>query len=70
VRIGILHTHWVLVVMDQCARRIVGFGVHRGVVDGVALCQISIERFAAKGRRLTSARTMIRCTDSTNGRRI
>jgi transposase InsO family protein len=28
---------WVLVVMDQWTRRIVGFGVHRGVVDGVAL---------------------------------
>jgi putative transposase len=36
----VLHTHWVLVVMDQCTRRIVGFGVHRGVVDGVALCQM------------------------------
>jgi putative transposase len=33
-------THWVLVVMDQWTRRIVGFGVHRGVVDGVALCQM------------------------------
>ena len=37
---AVLHTHWVLVVMDQCTRRIVGFGVHRGVVDGVALCQM------------------------------
>jgi putative transposase len=37
---AILHTHWVLVVMDQWTRRIVGFGVHRGVVDGVALCQM------------------------------
>jgi putative transposase len=37
---AILHTHWVLVVMDQCTRRIVGFGVHRGVVDGVALCHM------------------------------
>jgi putative transposase len=35
-----LHTHWVLVVMDQCTRRIVGFGVHRGVVAGAALCRI------------------------------
>ena len=26
--------------MDQCTRRIVGFGVHRGVVDGVALCRM------------------------------
>ena len=37
---AVLHTHWVLVVMDQWTRRIVGFGVHRGVVDGVALCQM------------------------------
>jgi transposase InsO family protein len=26
--------------MDHWTRRIVGFGVHRGVVDGVALCRI------------------------------
>jgi putative transposase len=37
---AVLHTHWVLVVMDQFTRRIVGFGVHRGVVDGVALCRM------------------------------
>ena len=37
---AVLHTHWVLVVMDQWTRRIVGFGVHRGVVDGVALCRM------------------------------
>ena len=37
---AVLRTHWVLVVMDQWTRRIVGFGVHRGVVDGVALCQM------------------------------
>jgi transposase InsO family protein len=35
-----LRTHWVLVVMDQFTRRIVGFGVHRGAVDGVALCRM------------------------------
>jgi putative transposase len=34
---AILVTHWVLVVMDQCTRRIVGVGVHRGAVDGVGL---------------------------------
>jgi len=32
--------HWVLVVMDQYTRRIVGFGVHAGAVDGVALCRM------------------------------
>ena len=37
---AILRAHWVLVVMDQCTRRIVGFGVHRGVVDGVGLCRM------------------------------
>ena len=37
---AVLRTHWVLVVMDHCTRRIVGFGVHRGVVDGVALCRM------------------------------
>jgi len=30
----------VLVVTDQCTRRIVGFGVHRGAVDGVGLCRM------------------------------
>ena len=33
-----LRTYWVLVVMDQFTRRIIGFGVHNGIVDGVALC--------------------------------
>jgi transposase InsO family protein len=37
---AILRTHWVLVVMDQFTRRIVGFAVHRGVVDGLALCRM------------------------------
>src|ERR1700687_338888 len=35
-----LRTHWVLVVMDQHTRRIIGFGVHSGTVDGVALCRM------------------------------
>ncbi len=35
-----LRTYWVLVVMDQYTRRIIGFGVHAGVVDGLALCQM------------------------------
>jgi transposase InsO family protein len=35
-----LRTHWILVVMDQFTRRIVGFGIHRGIVDGVALCRM------------------------------
>jgi putative transposase len=35
-----LRMHWILVVMDQFTRRIVGFGIHRGIVDGVALCRM------------------------------
>ena len=35
-----LRTHWVLLVMDQFTRRIIGFGVHSGTVDGVALCRM------------------------------
>jgi transposase InsO family protein len=35
-----LRTYWILVVMDQFTRRIVGFAVHRGAVDGAALCRM------------------------------
>ena len=35
-----LRAYWVLVVMDQCTRRIIGFGVHAGKVDGVGLCRM------------------------------
>ena len=35
-----LRTHWVLVVMDQYTRRIIGFGVHRGMVDGWGMCRM------------------------------
>ena len=48
-----LRTHWVLVVMDQYTRRIIGFGVHAGKVDGVALyrmfnCAIRLHRWLPK----------------------
>ena len=36
----LLKTHWVLVVMDQFSRRIIGFGVQAGEVDGSALCRM------------------------------
>src|SRR5215468_219644 len=35
-----LQTYWVLIVMDQYTRRIVGFGIQCGVVDGLALCRM------------------------------
>ncbi len=35
-----LKTHWVMVVMDQFTRRIIGFAVQPGVVDGAAVCRM------------------------------
>ena len=35
-----LKSHWVLVVMDQFTRRLIGFGVQPEVVDGRALCRM------------------------------
>jgi putative transposase len=35
-----LRTDWVLVVMDQYTRRIIGFGVQAGTVTGVTLCRM------------------------------
>jgi putative transposase len=35
-----LKSHWVLVVMDQYTRRIIGFGVHLGAVNGPSLCRM------------------------------
>lgn len=41
-----LRSHWVLVVMDHYTRRIVGFGVHAGHVDGIALCCMFNQAFS------------------------
>ena len=45
----LLHSCWVLVVMDQFTRRIVGFGIQRGAVDGAALCRIFNDAISALG---------------------
>src|SRR6202521_253403 len=34
----VLRSYWVLVVLDQFTRRLVGIGVHRGAVTGADLC--------------------------------
>src|SRR5260370_42431627 len=44
-----MRTHWVVVVMDKYTRRIIGFGVHAGKVDGVALCRMF--NYAIRGHR-------------------
>jgi len=36
----ILKSHWVMVVMDQFSRRIIGFAVHAGVLDGPTVCRM------------------------------
>src|SRR5262249_49940253 len=36
----LIRTHWVLVVMDHYTRRIIGFGIHAGIVNGEALCRM------------------------------
>ena len=45
----IINTHWVMVVMDQFTRRIIGFAVHAGVVDGPAACRMFNEATAGSG---------------------
>jgi putative transposase len=36
----LLQSYWVLVVMDQCTRRLVGLGVHCGAVTGADVCRM------------------------------
>ena len=50
LRIRHIENTLVLVVMDQCTRRVIGFGVHSGIVDGVALCRMFHR--AIRGQRL------------------
>ena len=44
----LLKTHWVLVVMDQYSRRIIGLGVQAVAVDGVALCRMFNQAIAGQ----------------------
>src|SRR4029077_12450927 len=44
-----LRTHRVLVVMDQYTLRIIGFGVHADIVDGVALCRMFLRAIHGLG---------------------
>jgi putative transposase len=45
----LLNSHWVLVVMDQFTRRMIGFGIHAGDVDGVALCRRFYTAISSRG---------------------
>ena len=44
-----LRTYWVIVVIDQFTRRIIGFGVQRAAVDGPALCRMFNAAIAGGG---------------------
>jgi len=44
----LLRSHWVLLVMDAFSRRIIGFGVERGYVDGISVCRIFNHAIAGK----------------------
>ncbi len=35
-----MKSHWVMVVIDQFTRRIIGFAVHAGDCDGIAYCRM------------------------------
>jgi transposase InsO family protein len=43
-----LKSHWIMVVMDQYTRRIIGFAVHAGAVDSPALCRMFNEATAGQ----------------------
>jgi hypothetical protein len=42
-------SHWVMVVMDQYTRRIIGFAVHTWNVDGPALCRMFNDATSGQG---------------------
>ena len=45
----VLQSYWVLVVMDQCTRHLIGFGVHHGDVDGANLCRMFNDAIRGQG---------------------
>jgi len=66
-----LRMHGVLVVMDHYTRRVIGFGVHAGVVNGEALCRMFKQAIRGVTTfQATSAPIMIRCTAVINGKPI
>ena len=66
---AMLRTYWVLAVMDQFTR-LIGFGLHRGMVEGVACAGCSSVRLAGTVCPNTSAQITIRGINSTNGKPI
>jgi hypothetical protein len=66
-----LRTHWVLVVMDHCSRRIIGFGIHAGTVKARRCAGCSSKR--SEGDQLSTSISVpitTPCTGFTHGKRI
>ena len=45
----VLQSYWVMIVMDQFTRRIIGFGIQCGDVDGPTLCRMFNEAAGGRG---------------------
>jgi transposase InsO family protein len=45
----LLQSHWVLVVLDQFSRRLIGLAVQVGEVDGIALCRMFLQAISDQG---------------------
>ena len=44
----LLHSYWVMVVLDVFTRRIIGFGVGRADIDGIAVCRMFNQAIAGQ----------------------
>ena len=66
----VLQSYWVLVVMDQFTRRLVGLGVQRGAVDGSSLCRMFNDAVRGQGALAISVPITTHCSRSTAGTRI
>ena len=65
----VLKSHWVMVVMDQYTRRIIGFAVHAGNVMAQHSAACSTMRLLDKAGRNISAQITTRCFNTIDGKR-
>jgi len=65
----VLRSYWVLVVMDQFTRRLVGIGVHHGSVTAPTSAACSMPPFMVGAHRDISVPIMIHCSRRIVGRR-
>jgi transposase InsO family protein len=65
----VLRSYWVLVVMDQFTRRLVGFGVHCGAVTGADVCRMFNAAIYGQGYRDIPVPITIPCSRRIAGER-